>query len=117
MFLQFASYGLQYSKILSELIFEREIKFITLLHFKYFSARMLEKLIQLYQQQGVEFISLEEAMQDPAYQIDSFDPLNDGSLFLEQIARKRDLKSDQNMLKINQQMGQIIKNMTTDHPT
>ena len=80
-FLQFATDGLQYAKMLSDFVFKRPIKHVVLLHFNYFTSLMLEKLILLYQRNGVQFISLNNAMTDSAYHIDAFDPSTYNCLF------------------------------------
>ncbi len=52
----------------SQMLLQREIKHILLLHFNEFTADVLEPLLAALAQTGVKFISLDEAMSDPLYQ-------------------------------------------------
>ncbi len=52
----------------SQMLLQREIKHILLLHFNEFTADVLEPLLAALSQAGVKFISLDEAMGDPLYQ-------------------------------------------------
>lgn len=66
-FLEAASNALTASKKLSEIIYQREIKFILLIHIQSFTANRLDELLTLYEKQGVKFISLQDALQDHVY--------------------------------------------------
>lgn len=57
----------------SNQLFHRDIKNILLLHLGPFDAVMLGDLINAYQQRGVTFISLNDAMTDPVYKL-NLDP-------------------------------------------
>jgi peptidoglycan-N-acetylglucosamine deacetylase len=70
-FLQNASDVLDRSQALSKYLFKREIRHVLLLHIGGFDAHMLDRLLALYVQKGVEFISLKEALQEDIY---AFDP-------------------------------------------
>ncbi len=53
----------------SEKLFHRDIKNILLIHLGPFDAVVLDDLINAYQQRGVTFISLNDAMTDPVYKL------------------------------------------------
>lgn len=55
---------------LSHMVFGRDVKYVLLMHVGAFDARMLPELLALYRRKGVLFISLPDAMSDPAYQQD-----------------------------------------------
>ncbi len=48
-------------------LFARPVKHIQLLHFGAFDAMMMDELLTAYEKAGVEFISLDEALQDPIF--------------------------------------------------
>jgi len=53
---------------------------------------MLPDLLDLFKKQGFDFVSLEEAEKDPAYQSDPNAPLPHGGTFLEQLIEAKHLK-------------------------
>jgi peptidoglycan/xylan/chitin deacetylase (PgdA/CDA1 family) len=53
---------------LSNTLLHREIKYILLIHFNILNARMLDKVLTIYESQGAKFISLPEALKDNIYQ-------------------------------------------------
>src|SRR5271163_2632779 len=55
---------------LSQLVYARDVKYVLLMHIGAFDARMLPELLALYRRKGVSFISLAEAISDPAYRGD-----------------------------------------------
>jgi hypothetical protein len=52
------------------MVYGREVKYVLLLHVGAFDARMLPELLALYRAKGIRFISLPDAISDPAYQDD-----------------------------------------------
>jgi peptidoglycan/xylan/chitin deacetylase (PgdA/CDA1 family) len=58
------------SRQLSHLVYGRDVKYVLLMHVGAFDARMLPELLKLYRSKGVSFISLPDAMSDPAYEDD-----------------------------------------------
>ena len=52
----------------SKQLFGRPIKHILLIHANALNGDYLDELLAMYQQRGYQFISLEEALKDPAYQ-------------------------------------------------
>src|SRR5271155_769651 len=55
---------------LSQLVYGRDVKYVLLMHVGAFDAQMLPELLKLYRAKGVKFISLPDAMSDPAYRDD-----------------------------------------------
>jgi len=55
---------------LSRMVYARDVKYVLLMHIGAFDARMLPELLALYRRKGASFISLAEALSDPAYRDD-----------------------------------------------
>jgi peptidoglycan/xylan/chitin deacetylase (PgdA/CDA1 family) len=68
------------------------IKQILLLHLSAFNARMLDRLLESYREDGVKFISLQEALKDPIYQEDSGFTAQIGRAFLDQLADRKQIR-------------------------
>jgi len=66
-YLDAAADNLDFSRAMSAALFKRDIPYVLLMHVGAFDARMLPRLIQLYQSKGVTFVSLEDAEKDPFY--------------------------------------------------
>jgi peptidoglycan/xylan/chitin deacetylase (PgdA/CDA1 family) len=77
---------------LSQLIYGRDVKYVLLMHIGAFDARMLPELLALYRAKGVEFVSLQDAMSDPAYLDDPDIGDRAGGAFLELMMQKRKFK-------------------------
>jgi peptidoglycan-N-acetylglucosamine deacetylase len=77
---------------LSQLVYGRDVKYVLLMHVGAFDARMLPELLKLYGAKGVKFISLPDAMSDPAYQDDPDIGEPTGGAFLELMMQKKRLK-------------------------
>jgi peptidoglycan/xylan/chitin deacetylase (PgdA/CDA1 family) len=77
---------------LSQSIYGRDVKYVLLMHVGAFDARMLPELLALYRAKGVKFISLQDAMSDPAYQDDPDIGEPSGGAFLELMMQKKNLK-------------------------
>lgn len=67
MFLTRAAEGLEYSRALSAAAYGRDIPYILLQHIGSFQAHILPKLIALYKEKGASFVTLDDALKDPAY--------------------------------------------------
>jgi peptidoglycan/xylan/chitin deacetylase (PgdA/CDA1 family) len=76
---------------LSMMLFGRDIKYVLLLHIGALDSIMLPDLLDLFKKQGFDFISLEEAQKDPAYQSDPDAALKFGGTLLEQLTEARHL--------------------------
>ena len=68
------------------------MKYVLLMHVGAFDARMLPELLTLYRAKGVSFVSLSDAMSDPAYQNDPDIGEPTGGTFLELMMQKKRLK-------------------------
>lgn len=68
-YLDSAVEGLRVAERLSELLFQRRVRQILLLHVGAFTAEMLEEMLTVYQAQGVRFVSLHKALEDEIYRI------------------------------------------------
>jgi peptidoglycan-N-acetylglucosamine deacetylase len=77
---------------LSQLLYGRDVKYVLLMHVGAFDARMLPELLALYRSKGVEFISLADAMSDPAYQDDPDVGEPTGGAFQELMMRKKKIE-------------------------
>jgi peptidoglycan/xylan/chitin deacetylase (PgdA/CDA1 family) len=76
---------------LSQMIYGRDVKYVLLMHVGAFDARMLPELLSLYRGKGVRFISLAEAISDPAYRDDPDFGDATGGAHLELMMRSRKL--------------------------
>jgi peptidoglycan-N-acetylglucosamine deacetylase len=77
---------------LSRWLYGRDVKYVLLMHVGAFDARMLPELLALYRAKGVKFISLADAMSDPAYQDDPDIGEPTGGAFLELMVQKKKIK-------------------------
>jgi peptidoglycan/xylan/chitin deacetylase (PgdA/CDA1 family) len=77
---------------LSVMLFGRDIRYVLLLHIGALDSVMLPDLLDLFQKQGFDFVSLEEAEKDPAYQSDPHAALKFGGTLLEQLTEAKHLK-------------------------
>jgi peptidoglycan/xylan/chitin deacetylase (PgdA/CDA1 family) len=73
----------------SELLFKRRIPHILLIHDGSFDVLTLDAILKQWRREGVQFVSLDEALADPAYRINPNFAYRDGRNFLEQIADSR----------------------------
>jgi peptidoglycan-N-acetylglucosamine deacetylase len=76
----------------SQLVYGRDVKYVLLMHVGAFDARMLPELLKLYRAKGVKFISLPDAMSDPAYWDDPDIGEPGGGTFLELMLQKKRIK-------------------------
>jgi len=87
MYLETAKARLAWARQVSSRLFKRQIKHILLLHADALDAAILDDLLRAHQAEGITLISLESALQDPAYAMD-LDAAGDGDhTFLVQAAR------------------------------
>jgi len=90
-YLQSAIDQLHRAEALSQGLFHKSIAHILLLHIGAFDAEMIEKLLEAYKKEGVEFIPLSEALNDDIYSIDPAVTLESGSEFTFQVMKSRGL--------------------------
>jgi len=69
-FRQAALRALHWSERTADTLVQRPIKHILLLHVGAFDALALDDLLSAYEERGVRFISVQEALEDPVYGID-----------------------------------------------
>lgn len=69
-YLKAADENLHAERAMSRTLYGRDIPYVLLLHIGAFDARMLPRLLELYQRRGFTFIPLEEAEKDPFYKYD-----------------------------------------------
>jgi peptidoglycan/xylan/chitin deacetylase (PgdA/CDA1 family) len=91
-YLQTAKDDTALDRKLSVMLFGRDIKYVLLMHIGALDSILLPDLLDLFKKEGFDFVSLEEAEKDPAYQSDPDAPLLHGGTFLEQLTEARHLK-------------------------
>ena len=69
-YLKAAKDSLDYSRGLSATLYGRDIPYVLLMHAGAFDARMMSRLLALYRDNGVAFVTLREAERDPFYAAD-----------------------------------------------
>lgn len=89
-YLQAAKQSLQDDRALTQQVFGRDIPYVLLMHIGAFDAKMLPELLTLYRGEGVKFISLPDALNDPAYSTDPDVP--GGGTFTGMLARSKHLE-------------------------
>ena len=83
---------LYFSRSVGTKIFQRDIKYILLLHAQVFTAFILDDILTAYKNHNVKFISLPDALSDEAYQ-ENPNIVNSESLcFLQQLCYARELE-------------------------
>src|SRR5215467_4957434 len=87
-----ASEYMKLGRQLSQQIFDRDIKYVLLMHVGAFDAEMLPQLLAQMKQQGFKFVALKKAESDPAYKTDPDIALNEGDTLLDQIMEARHLE-------------------------
>ena len=80
---------LRYSRANAKLLFNRDIPQILLLHIALFNTVTLDKILKNWRANGVQFVSLDEALSDPVYAINPNLAYENGRTFLQQIADAR----------------------------
>jgi peptidoglycan/xylan/chitin deacetylase (PgdA/CDA1 family) len=91
-YLQTAKNDIALDRKLSVMLFGRDIKYVLLLHIGALDSIMLPDLLDLFKKEGFDFVSLEEAEKDPAYQSDPDAALLHGGTLLEQLTETKGLK-------------------------
>lgn len=86
-----ADHMLHSAQSLAKLLYHRDIPQILLIHCNYFTSRILDRLLKHWRAQGVQFIGLTEALEDPVYSVNPNVAYTDGLRFLEQTVRARHL--------------------------
>lgn len=100
---------------LSHTLYGRDIPYVLLMHLGAFDAKMLPDLIALYRKRGFTFITLEQAMNDPAFREDPDMPLKYGGAFQEQMMAARKIKFPPNS-KPYKELEATCRNPSTTTP-
>jgi peptidoglycan/xylan/chitin deacetylase (PgdA/CDA1 family) len=90
-------------------LFGREINHVLLLHLGAFSATILPDLFALLEDEGFEFVTLEEAQSDPAYDDDPNAALKWGGTLTEQIVAARGIAYPKVPDKPREKLGSICR--------
>jgi peptidoglycan/xylan/chitin deacetylase (PgdA/CDA1 family) len=91
-YLQTAKDDIALDRKLSAMLFRRDIKYVLLMHIGALDSVLLPDLLDLFKKEGFDFVSLEEAEKDPAYQSDPDAALLHGGTLLEQLTEAKHLK-------------------------
>jgi hypothetical protein len=92
LFMEAAMAHRAWSEEMSARLFSRQMKHVLLLHIGPFDALMLDELLRAYRAAGTTLITLDAALQDPAYQIDPNLGSSDERTFLQQVALARGIE-------------------------
>ena len=84
--LESADRRLRRTNLISERMLHFRIPQILLVHFNPFTASTLGGILEHWRTEGVQFISLDEALAQPIYRFDPKGPHRDGLLLLDEIA-------------------------------
>lgn len=91
-YIHFSLSRLNRAQQISKILFKRDIPHILLVHIGAANAEFMDTLLDAYEKAGVRFITLDEAIKDPVYQIDPAWTVSHGENFLDQIMLSRNLK-------------------------
>jgi len=75
----------------SEYLFNRRIAQILLIHVNAFNSITIDSILKRWKSEGVQFVSLEQALKDPVYHINPNHPYDGGLTFLDEIAESKGL--------------------------
>ena len=89
-YLEHAAFALNWAEAAADDLFGRRVPHILLLHAGAFDAEMLDELLTRYEKMGVAFISLDEALADPVYQIVEIDEEGNGGTLFEHLLYLRE---------------------------
>ena len=73
--------SLVYYEKLTNAVFGRQIPFVMLMHSNQLNALMLDKVLTAFESHGYKFVTVEEALRDPAYQTPDNYAGNDGKIW------------------------------------
>lgn len=90
-YLAAAAADVDYRRAMARALFGHDIPYVLLMHVGAFDARMLPRLIQVYQDKGFSFITLQQAESDPYYKADLDLTLPAGPAPLEEMMHARGL--------------------------
>jgi peptidoglycan/xylan/chitin deacetylase (PgdA/CDA1 family) len=90
-YLDAAEADLNFTRTTAKALFGHDIPYVLLMHVGALDAKLLPRLLQLYRERGVTFVSLEDAEKDPFYRADIDLSLPASSDSLEQAMQARGL--------------------------
>jgi peptidoglycan/xylan/chitin deacetylase (PgdA/CDA1 family) len=90
-YLDAAESELSYKRAMAKALYGHDIPYVLLMHVGALDAKLLPRLLQLYRDKGVTFVSLEDAEKDPFYRADVDISLPGSSDSLEQAMHARGL--------------------------
>jgi peptidoglycan/xylan/chitin deacetylase (PgdA/CDA1 family) len=108
-----AKENLKAAQMLSQFLFNRSIKHIALMHPNVMTVEQLDNTLTNWTKAGAEFITLQDAMKDPIYDIDPNIVSNSPNLFTNQIRHMRGLKNPPEVLKIFLHTADVEKALET----
>jgi len=94
---------------IAQTLYGHDVPYVLLLHAGAFDARMLPELITLFRSRGFSFVTLEQAMADPAYSADPKVASPGGNTFNEMVAQARNIKAIPYMTDRSAQLDAICK--------
>ena len=94
---------------ISKQLFNRDITHILLVHDTYFDSLTLDSILEAFRKEDVEFVSLDEALKDPAYKIDPHYVYSGGATFLAQVAASREVDVDFDDANIVETLGKMCR--------
>ena len=108
-YLEHIAQSVDYAESQSQKVFERNISHILWLHAGVATALFLEDLIQMLQARGYQFISLQEALSDPAFRVEEAYVGPAGLSFIDRVAAHREIPydSEQGQLSFTQIEAQL----------
>jgi peptidoglycan-N-acetylglucosamine deacetylase len=92
-FLAAANLQFDHLRTISHEIYNRDIKYVLLLHVGAFDAKLLPELLELYERKGAKFISMRDALSDDAYLSNSANNESNAATRLDLMLARSDLKS------------------------
>jgi peptidoglycan/xylan/chitin deacetylase (PgdA/CDA1 family) len=108
-YLETAKNDIALDRKLSVMLFGRDIKYVLLMHIGALDSILLPDLLDLFKKEGFDFVTLEEAEKDPAYQSDPDAALLHGGTFLEQLTEAKHLKYPQHVDRPMDKLDAICK--------
>jgi hypothetical protein len=107
---------LRSTNLASERLLHRRISQILLVHFNAFTTTTLGGILQHWREEGVQFVSLDEALTDPIYRFDPRFVSEVGRGFLDQIAGRLggSVRSNDDNLYSPAQLNEICKASPAD---
>ena len=108
-----AKENLRAAELLSRYLFKRSVKHIALMHPNVMTVEQLDSTLTNWSKAGAKFITLQEAMKDPIYEIDPNIVSNSPNLFTDQIRKMRGLKNPPEVLEIFKHTEEIEKSLET----